>query len=114
MAQRRSLGALLRAIEEADTTDGRALAHFDLAVFHDNNGREAEAVPHYESALGLGLDNERNAEALAWLASSLFKTGRPQEALKRLMEARNATQDESLVRFLVGLERRVNRKLAKQ
>lgn len=93
MRKRRSLAVLLRAVEEAGTDDSRALAHFELALFHDNNGREAEAVPHYEAAISLGLDKKRDAEALAWLASSLYKTGRPQEAIQRLTQARAATQD---------------------
>ena len=65
MKTRRSLASLLRAVERAGADDSRARAHFELAVFHDNNGREAEAVPQNEAAIGLGLDKRRNAEALA-------------------------------------------------
>ncbi len=111
MKKRRSLATLLRALEEAGADDSRALAHFELAVFHDNNSREAEAVPHYEAAIGLGLDKKRNAEALAWLASSLYKTGRPQDALRRLTQARAVALDAKLGRFLDGLERRIRRVL---
>ena len=113
MRKRRSLVALLRAVEEAATDDSRALAHFELALFHDNNGREAEAVPQYEAAISLGLDKKRNAEALAWLASSLYKTDRPHDAIQRLMQARAMAQDTGLQRFLDGLERRINRSLTK-
>ena len=111
MKKRRSLATLLRALEEAGADDSRALAHFELALFHDNNSREAEAVPHYEAAIGLGLDKKRNAEALAWLASSLYKTGRPQDALRRLTQARAVALDAKLGRFLDGLERRIRRVL---
>ena len=109
MKKRRSLATLLRAVEEAGADDSRALAHFELAVFHDNNGREAEAVPQYEAAIGLGLDEKRNAEALAWLASSLYKTGRPHDAMRRLAAARAVAPDANLRRFLAGLERRIHR-----
>ncbi len=111
MKTRRSLAALLRAVERAGADDSRARVHFELAVFHDNNGREAEAVPQYEAAIGLGLDRRRNAEALAWLASSLYKTGRPHDAMRRLTQARAVALDAKLGRFLDGLERRIRRVL---
>ena len=114
MRKRRSLVVLLRAVEEAGTDDSRAIAPFELALFHDNNGREAEAVPHYEAAISLGLDKKRNAEALAWLASSLYKTGRPHDAIQRLMQARAVAQDTGLHRFLDRLERRINRSLTRE
>lgn len=109
MKKRRSLAALLGAVEKAGADDARALAHFELAVFHDNNSREVEAVPQYEAAIGLGLDEERNAKALAWLASSLYKTARPHDAMGRLMQARAVARDADLRRFLDGLERRIRR-----
>ncbi len=111
MKTRRNLAALLRAVERAGADDSRARVHFELAVFHDNNGREAEAVPQYEAAIGLGLDRRRNAEALAWLASSLYKTGRPHDAMRRLTQARAVALDAKLGRFLDGLERRIRRVL---
>ena len=114
MRKRRSLAVLLRAVEEAETDNSRALAHFELALFHDNNSRKAKAVPHYEAAISLGLDNKRYAEALAWLASSLCKTNRPHDAIQRLTQARAATQDIGLRRFLDRLERRVNRSLTRK
>ena len=109
--KRRSLATLLRRVEEAEADGVRAVAHFELAVFHDNNGREAEAVPHYEAAIRLGLDEKRNAKALAWLASSLHKTGRAQDALGRLAQARALARDAPLRRFLVGLERRIRKSM---
>ena len=111
MKTRRSPANLLRAVERAGADDSRARVHFELAVFHDNNGREAEAVPQYEAAIGLGLDKRRNAEALAWLASSLYKTGRPHDAMRRLTQARAVALDAKLGRFLDGLERRIRRVL---
>lgn len=111
MKKRRSLAALLQAVENAGADDSRALAHFELAVFHDNNSREAEAVPQYEAAIALGLDKKRKATALAWLASSLYKTGRPHDAMERLRQARVVAGDADLRRFLDGLERRIRRGL---
>ncbi len=106
---RRSRVALERALAQAATDAERARAHLALAVFHDNNSREVEAVPQYESALEAGIDGEDRARCLAWLASSLFKTARPAEALSRLEESRQATQDPYLCAFLDGLERRILR-----
>lgn len=94
---------------EASSDADKAIAYYELALFHDNNNREAEAIPHYEAALTAGLVGAVCAECLAWLASSLYKTDRGVEALRRIGEARGATEDESLRRFLDGLERRVRR-----
>lgn len=55
----------------------------------------------------MGLTGETRAECLAWLASSLYKTGRTPEALERLREAREATESRQLIKFLAGLDRRV-------
>ena len=109
MKKRRSLAIHLRALEEAGADDSRALVCFELAVFHDNNSREAEAVPQYEAATGLGLDKKRNVEALAWLASSLCKTSRPHDAVWRLRQARAVARDANLGRFLDALEGRIRR-----
>ena len=102
---------LEHAIADARTRRAKALAHFQLALFHDNNSRERDAIPHYEAALGLGLDSSVRADALAWLASSLYKTGRPRIALAKIAESRSFTRDSSLRTFLDGLERRVRRAL---
>ena len=103
---RRNRGRLQDAIAAARTPQAKALAHFQLALFHDNNARERDAIPHYEAALRLGLDSPRCAEALAWLASSLYKTGRPRTALSKIAESRSHTRDPGLRTFLDGLERR--------
>jgi len=100
-----------QAIAAARTLQEKALAHFQLALFHDNNARERDAIPNYEAALRLGLDSSRHAEALAWLASSLYKTGQPGIALAKIAESRRRTRDPELRMFLDGLERRVRRAL---
>lgn len=104
---RRNRQALEAAIDAATNDGERAMAHYELGVFHDNNSRESDAIPHYEAALALGLDNPRRAECLAWLASSLFKTSRLEQALARVTQARRLTADDKLRTFLDGLERRI-------
>ena len=79
------------------------------ACFHDNNGREAEAIPHYEAAFTLGLDRSQRPYCLAWLASSLYKTGRPGEALADAEEAERLSEDGKLSRFIAGLKKRIGR-----
>ena len=106
---RRSRKALEAAISESTTAAGRARAYYELGLFHDNNGREAAAIPCYEAALALGLDAATRARCLAWLASSLYKTGRPAEAMSRASEAETLATDVKLSRFLRGLKRRIAR-----
>ena len=107
--KRRSLAALTAALERATTRVAKARAHYELGLFHDNNGREAQAIPHYRKALALGLDPTVVPEALAWLASSLFKTGQPEEATKRAHQALRQTTDPTLRAFLERLLRRIER-----
>ena len=109
--RRRSLSSLTRELDQAGTTDEKAQAHYALALFHDNNSREAQAIPHYESALALGVDSTVEAEARAWLASSLYKTGHYTEASLTAQEALSLAEDPSLRRFLVRLLRRIDRAL---
>jgi tetratricopeptide (TPR) repeat protein len=108
MMARRSRVALEQAIERARTKRERALAYHHVAVFHDNNLREAEAIPHYRRALALGLDKATRARALAWLASSLYKTGQPKAALRSIAQA-SQLGEPALEQFLARLKRRVER-----
>jgi tetratricopeptide (TPR) repeat protein len=85
----------------------KALAYYNLGVFHDNNSREVEAIPNYKTALRLGLEPKTKAKALAWLASSLYKTRKPKEAIKSCREALRMTSDPVLKKFLKGLEARI-------
>ena len=107
--KRRSLAALTAAVDQATSRSEQARAHYDLGLFHDNNGREAQAIPHYREALTLEIDPAVVPEALAWLASSLFKTGQPKEASATARRALRRTHDPSLEMFLVGLLRRIER-----
>lgn len=105
----RSRTRLEEAVKTAETPAGRASAHYDLGLFHDNNGREAQAIPQYEAALKLGLSGEQKAQCLAWLASSLCKVRRFDRAEARLQEAWTATSDSDLLSFLQRLEQRIKR-----
>lgn len=109
MKRRRNLAQLQLAIEHARTERARATAYYQLGLFHDNNAREAEAIPNYERALRLGLSGETRAQAFAWLASSLHKTGSPRRAIRALRESQSLTSDPKLRKFLAGLEARIAR-----
>ena len=107
--KRRSLASLTAALEKATTEGEEAHAHYKLALFHDNNGREAQAIPHYRRALALDIYPAVVPEALAWLASSLHKTGHSAEAALRAGQALRLTTDPSLEGFLLRLLRRIDR-----
>lgn len=108
---RRSQKQLETVVKNAKSQQGEALAYYDLGVFHDNNSREAEATPYYLKALKLGLDVNTRAKALAYLSSSLYKTGNFQEALKRCLQSLRISKDKKLTDFLIGLEKRIARNI---
>jgi hypothetical protein len=107
--KRRSRRELERQVARAKGRRAKALAFYELGVFHDNNSREAEAIPNDQRALELGLDKAIRPKALAWLASSLFKTGQATEALECVAASRQIA-DQRLQRFLVGLQDRIERR----
>lgn len=108
---RRTKRQLEAAILCAVTGDQKALAHYRLAVFHDNNSRETLAIPHYRRALSLGLSPTRTPKAHAWLASSLYKTGRPARALNHIQKALQLTRAVPLKRFLTALKQKIFRSM---
>jgi tetratricopeptide (TPR) repeat protein len=108
MKKRRNRAVLEDAVERAPSAREKAIAHFQIAVFHDNNSRESVAIPRYEKALQIGLNRALKAQALAWLASSLYKTGKPRRATSRLRQSRAIAKDRALLKFLDGLEARIN------
>ena len=101
---------LEKKIEEAKSRKEKALAFYNLGLFHDNNARETEAIPNYLRAIKLGLEKGLRMKALAWLASSLYKTGKPEEALKRVAELIKIA-DKELFMFLTGLEKRIQKSM---
>lgn len=107
---RRSRTTLEGNLKKAKTDKQRAIAHYALGLFHDNNGREKEAIPHYEAVLEFDLEPETKAKCLAWLASSLWKTGDATSAKKRLEASGRLSRDPELLAFLKGLRQRINGK----
>ena len=105
---RRNLKQLEQAVRDARTVRRKALAFYRLAVFHDNNGRETIAVPLYRRAIALGLDGRSEVRAFAWLASSLYKTGRPTAAMRCVRRALAAHCSPEIRRFLVKLQARLS------
>ena len=95
-------------IKNAKNPREKALAYYNLGLFHDNNSREIKAIPNYLKALDYGLNKNLKSMALAWLASSFYKTGRSKEALKRANESKKIA-NVKLKKFLIGLERRIQK-----
>ncbi|MGH8227132.1 MAG: tetratricopeptide repeat protein [Steroidobacteraceae bacterium] len=93
----------------AASRSASALAHFELAVFHDNNDREAEAIPHYAAAIRRGLKGARAVRARAWLASSYWKVGRPDSALQLIGGLHGARMSPELRAWIDRLEGRLTR-----
>jgi tetratricopeptide (TPR) repeat protein len=106
---RRSVTGLEAKLARAPSVKAKAIAHYQLGLFHDNNSREAKAIPHYRSAIALGLPRVVKAEAFAWLASSLYKTGSPDAARRSVRNSLRLAPDSQLCRFLSRLEGRINR-----
>lgn len=110
VTEHRNRKKLEKAIAEGKSKKRKAIAYYNLGLFHDNNGREAEAIPNYLQAIKLGLKENLRSKALAWLASSLYKTKKPREALKRVAESRRIA-DDKLKKFLIGLESRIKKSI---
>jgi tetratricopeptide (TPR) repeat protein len=108
--KKRNLKDLEAAIASAKGKDEKALAHYRCGLFHDNNGRESKAIPHYQKAISLGLEKPIRAQAFAWLASSFSKTDRPTEAVEALRSSMRIAEDPGLRKFLTGLEGRIQRR----
>jgi Tetratrico peptide repeat len=106
---RRRLSELEQGLLDARSRSAKALAHSRLAVFHDNNGREAEAIPHYRAAIRQGLRGIQAAQAHAWLASSYWKVGRPRQALAWIAALRRRRLSADLHAWVGRLEGRVRR-----
>lgn len=88
----------LQAATREDPADGAAW--YWWAVTQDNLGMEGTAVPAYREALRLGCPQKPAAQA--YLASSLQKTWRSQEALPFIEEAVRAEPDVALFHFIHG------------
>jgi len=61
-----------------------AQVNLQCAWAHDRLGLESEAIPYYETAIRLGLDDSDRKDALLGLGSTYRTLGRYQEALATL------------------------------
>ncbi len=59
----------------------------ERAMAHDREGREAEAIPHYERAISAGLPDDLLPKAMLGLGSSLRIVGRADESVRVLEDA---------------------------
>jgi protein O-mannosyl-transferase len=65
-------------------TTRNAVAHYNLAVFLDQNGRPVEAISHFQTALQI---NPNDAEARNNLGSAFLETGNLDDAIAQYQEA---------------------------
>lgn len=107
--KRRMIRQLERRVANAKTRAERARAFYRLGIFHDENSRGEEAISNYEKALHFGLRGQIKARALAWLAFRLYKIERRKEAQLRVVKALALARDVRLKRFLLGLNRKIER-----
>jgi tetratricopeptide (TPR) repeat protein len=73
------------------------------ACTHDRAGEEAEAIPHYERALALGLEGEERRGAQLGLGSSLRNVGRHADAVRVLEAALEAHPGDAALLAFLGL-----------
>ncbi len=78
-------------------------ADFQQACACDREGREAEAIPHYERALARGLPPSERAGALLGLGSSLRNVGRHEDAARLLAAAVNEFPDDAALKAFLAL-----------
>jgi tetratricopeptide (TPR) repeat protein len=88
---------------EAPAGEALAKSFYDLAQFHESNGRLAEAVSNYAAALQMNLDPALRPYCRTYLADNLCKTQRFDEARRRAALALAETDDPELTRFLTRL-----------
>ncbi len=80
-----------------------ARREYEIGSEHDSAGREAEAIPHYERALELGLTDELVPGALLQLGSSLRNVGRLDESLAVLDDGVGRFPDHVALRLFRAL-----------
>jgi tetratricopeptide (TPR) repeat protein len=81
------------------TSADEARTEYERACACDRNGLEQEAIPHYEAALRLGLDDDLLPGALLGLGSSLRNVGRADDAVAVLADACRFPDDAALALF---------------
>jgi tetratricopeptide (TPR) repeat protein len=69
--------------------------HYQIAWTHDANDQSAEAIPHYEKAVALGMEPEELAGAMLGLGSSLRVIGELERSERVLREGRERFPDHN-------------------
>ena len=80
-----------------------ARREYEVGSAHDSAGREAEAIPHYERALELGLPDEVVPGALLQLGSSLAARDKIDDAVALLDSAVDRFPDHAALRLFRAL-----------
>jgi Flp pilus assembly protein TadD len=80
-----------------------ALVWLESAFAMDRLGREAQAIPLYERAISLGLEDMAMRDALVCLGSSLRTVGRAREAVKYLAQAQKQFPGDVVVELFLAL-----------
>jgi len=80
-----------------------ARQRYDEACAHDRAGREAEAIPCYEEALSLGLEDPLRQQALLGLGSSYRSVLRHADAIARLWDAAAEYPDDQALQVFLAL-----------
>lgn len=93
----------LRALDRAHPGVGEIA--YQVAWELDALGREAEALPHYERALSLGLPPNEHGDALLGLSRALRATGRPDRAADVLESARTQFPEQPEFNAFLALAR---------
>ncbi len=80
-----------------------ARQRYDEACAHDRAGREAEAIPCYEEALSLGLEDPLRQQALLGLGSSYRNVLRHTDAIALLRDAAAEYPDDQALQVFLSL-----------
>jgi thioredoxin-like negative regulator of GroEL len=90
---------LERAARQPDDVEARIAAAYRL----DREGREEEAVRHYDAAWGLGVPDDRRRRFLVGYGSTLRNVGRLEESVALLGEAQAADPDYPAFKVFLAL-----------
>ena len=77
--------------------------HYQIAWTHDANDQSAQAIPHYEKAIALGLANEALAGAMLGLGSSLRVVGQFERSERVLRDALERFPDHNEFNVFLAL-----------
>lgn len=80
-----------------------AVQRYDEACAHDRAGREEEAIPCYEEALRLGLEDPLRRQALLGLGSSYRNELRHTDAIALLGDAAAEYPDDQALQVFLAL-----------